>query len=89
MNYDFFLDLTSSSPILLKEDVRIPADARPLIGNVITLPGSKKQYDVIRSVPTNNPATEKVTYYLLPHEDKLQKDDPQAQVDAFYNSSYT
>ena len=87
MNYDFYLDL--NSPILLRENVPLPQDSRPAIGDVIQLSNSTKLYDVIRSVPTNNPAGEKVSYYLLVHEDKLQKDNPQAQVDSFYDSTYT
>jgi len=82
LNYDFYLD--TNEPILLLEDRKVSQDLRPHVGDTIQLPNSTKLYDIRRSEPTGNPAGEKVTYYLWPHEDKAIKDNPQEQIEQFY-----
>lgn len=74
MNYDFLLDV--NEPILLLEDVKLNESTRPQVGQTICLPGSSQTYDIVRSSPTSNPATQKVQYFVLPHKDRLETDRP-------------
>lgn len=76
MNYDFYLDITE--PVLLKEGLLFPEDSRPHVGDIISIRGHpNKKWDIMRSVPTNNPSGEKVSFYVLPHVDKVTRDNPQ------------
>lgn len=80
MNYDFYLDL--NEPVLLLENTKLNQSTRPQIGDVIRLANhGSKLFDIKRSVPSANPGSQKVTYYVLPHQDKLQKDNVQAQIE--------
>jgi hypothetical protein len=64
MNYDIYTD--TNDPILLLEDALIEDEFRPQVGQEIFIKRTSKNYRITRSDPTNNPATEKVTYYVVP-----------------------
>lgn len=83
MNYDLFLTENGITQKVI-EDQKVSSEFRPRIGDIMSLKGyPNRQFKVIRSVPSDNPATQKVSYYLQPFIG-ANTAWPQDQINSFY-----
>jgi len=68
MNYELFEDSDSIDPIFITS-FEVPAEFRPVVGNLFTLPTDLRIFRINRSDPTNNPDDQKVIYFAREHVD--------------------
>lgn len=68
MNYELFEDSDSIDPIFIASFV-VPAEFRPRVGNLFTMPNDLRIFKINRSDPTNNPDDQKVLYFAREHRD--------------------
>ncbi|MGI9567083.1 MAG: hypothetical protein ACR2LL_08745, partial [Nitrosopumilus sp.] len=63
MNYEIFLDSDGVNPILLKKFETLP-ELRPVIGTRLQIQNDLRIFNVNRTDPADNPADQKVTYFV-------------------------
>lgn len=68
MNYELFEDSDSIDPIFVASFER-PAEFRPHVGDLVSLPTDLRVFRVNRSEPTDNPSDQKVIYFVREHRD--------------------
>lgn len=68
MNYELYQDSDAIDEIFISS-FECPAEFRPHVGDLFTLPTDLRVFKINRADPTNNPADQKVKYYAREHRD--------------------